>query len=229
MDNRHRILIVEDEASLRTGIVDLLAFKGHAPEGIGTGDGGLDKALSESFDLVLLDVMLPGLDGFTVCERLRQAKPSQPILLLTAKGREEDILRGFEAGCDDYVTKPFSLSVLMARVSALLRRRTAVPSPTLSWPDLSIDAANYRAVGLHTIDLSPRDVALIVYLNDNRDRAVSREELLREVWGYRSTHRVETRAIDMHIVKLRRKLAPIAPDTDVIETVRGVGYRLGMR
>ena len=225
MPTRHRILVVEDELSLRTGIVDLLAFKGHAPEGVGTGTDGLKRALEADFSLIILDLMLPGLNGLDVCRRVREAKPAQPILLLTAKGREEDILAGFEVGCDDYVTKPFSLSILTARVDALLRR-SDTPDPTLQWPGLSIDVANYRAVGEQTVDLNPRDVSLMQYLSANADRVVTREELLREVWGYRSTARVETRAIDMHMVKLRRKLAVAAPGVSLVETVRGVGYRL---
>jgi len=110
MPTRHRILVVEDEPSLRTGIVDLLAFKGHAPEGVGTGTDGLKRALEADFSLIVLDLMLPGLNGLEVCRQVREAKPAQPILLLTAKGREEDILAGFEAGCDDYVTKPMRCS-----------------------------------------------------------------------------------------------------------------------
>lgn len=216
--------MVEDEEALREGICDLLAFKGFAPVGVARGDTGCDRALAEPWDLVILDRMLPGMSGTNICAAVRDARPSQPILMLTALGRESDILAGFEAGCDDYITKPFSLAVLVARVTALVRRSTGARQ--LVSGQLCVDIGAYTAAGNGgTIDLSPRDVALLVYLADRRDRAVSRDELLAEVWDYRSVERVNTRAIDMHVVKLRRKLAQVSPAADPVETVRGVGYR----
>ncbi|MFT6144000.1 MAG: two-component system response regulator RegX3 [Myxococcota bacterium] len=224
MSTRARILVVEDEEALRQGICDLLAFKGFAPVGSERGDDGCKKALAEPWDLVILDRMLPGMSGTDICAAVRDARPSQPILLLTALGRESDILAGFEAGCDDYITKPFSLAVLVARVSALVRRSTGARQLTSG--ELSVDIGAYIATGsIGNIDLSPRDIALMVYLADRRERAVSRDELLAEVWDYRSVDRVNTRAIDMHVVKLRRKLAQVTLSADPIETVRGVGYR----
>jgi len=224
MDARARILVVEDEDALREGICDLLVFKGMAPEGVARGDVGMQRALESAWDLIVLDRMLPGRNGLEICAAVREERPSQAILMLTARGREEDILAGFDAGCDDYVTKPFSLSVLVARVQALLRRNRGTAS--LDAGELSIDVGAFEATGPDgTVELSPRDVSLLVYLADRRERAVSRDELLLEVWKYASVARVNTRAVDMHVVKLRRKLAQVCSTMDPVETVRGVGYR----
>jgi two-component system alkaline phosphatase synthesis response regulator PhoP len=224
---RARILIVEDEPAIRQGVCDLLAFHGHHPEGVGDGDEGLRMALTREWELVLLDVMLPGMDGFDICRRLRTQHPGLAVLMLTAKGREADVLEGFRAGCDDYVTKPFSMAQLVARVDALLRRAASVRPRRVPLGPLELDADHLMVrYGSAEIALSPRDVEVLAYLSENRHRVVTREDLLREVWGYQRTDHVETRCVDMHLVKLRRKLAELAPQLAVIETVRGAGYRL---
>lgn len=229
------ILVVEDEAPIRDGICDLLAYHGHQPTGVGDGERGLAEALTGRHALVILDVMLPGRDGFDVCEQLRAARPGQAIMMLTALGREQDVLRGFECGCDDYVPKPFSLSLLRARIEALLRRAPPDPAPdpakparTLNVGALSLDLDNLRArVGERDIELSSRDLDVLEYLARERHRVVPRIDLLREVWGYDRAEKLETRCVDMHVVKLRRRLAELLPDDESpIETVRGVGYRL---
>jgi DNA-binding response OmpR family regulator len=238
------ILVVEDEAPIREGICDLLAYHGHQPTGVGDGERGLAEALAGRYDLVILDVMLPGRDGFSVCEALRAERPGQAILMLTARGREQDVLRGFECGCDDYVAKPFSLSVLRARIDALLRRVAPQPGPDedaaadelptkpsriLSVGALELDLDNLRArVGERDIELTSRDLEVLEYLARERHRVVPRTDLLREVWGYERAEKLETRCVDMHVVKLRRRLAELLPaDAESpIETVRGVGYRL---
>ncbi|WP_219908019.1 response regulator transcription factor [Enhygromyxa salina] len=228
------ILIVEDEAPIREGICDLLAYHGHQPTGVGDGERGLTEALTGRYALVILDVMLPGRDGFAICEQLRAARPGQAIMMLTARGREQDVLRGFECGCDDYVPKPFSLSLLRARIEALLRRATPIPatparaSNTLQIGPLSLDLDNLRArVGERDIELTSRDLEVLEYLARERHRVVPRIDLLREVWGYDRAEKLETRCVDMHVVKLRRRLAELLPSGDSpIETVRGVGYRL---
>jgi DNA-binding response OmpR family regulator len=240
------ILVVEDEPAIRTGICDLLAYHGWRPTGVGDGNRGLELALAEDHALVILDVMLPGLDGFEICTRLRAAKPGQAILMLTARGREQDVLRGFECGCDDYVAKPFSIAILRARIEALLRRIPSVASPedppaepstrdasssgtrTLELGPLELDLDNLRAkVGAVQIDLTSRDLEVLVYLARERHRVVPRLDLLREVWGYERAEKLETRCVDMHVVKLRRRLAELLPEAESpIETVRGVGYRL---
>jgi DNA-binding response OmpR family regulator len=233
------ILIVEDEAPIRHGICDLLAYHGHQPIGIGDGEAGLAEALTGRYALVILDVMLPGRDGLQVCAQLRAARPGQAIMMLTALGREQDVLRGFECGCDDYVPKPFSLSLLRARIEALLRRvapapgehpsdSATKPARTMSIGALSLDLDNLRArVGERDIELTSRDLEVLEYLARERHRVVPRIDLLREVWGYDRAEKLETRCVDMHVVKLRRRLAELLPDGESpIETVRGVGYRL---
>lgn len=240
MGEGQAILVVEDEAPIRTGICDLLAYHGHQPTGIADGEQGLSEALTGRYALVMLDVMLPSRDGFSICEALRAARPGQAILMLTARGREQDVLRGFECGCDDYVAKPFSLGLLRARIDALLRRvavgSVAVgdgsgpnkPARTLVVGRLELDLDNLRArVGDRDIELTSRDLEVLEYLARERHRVVPRIDLLREVWGYERAEKLETRCVDMHVVKLRRRLAELLPeDESPIETVRGVGYRL---
>jgi DNA-binding response OmpR family regulator len=226
MSERARILVVEDEEPIRRGICDLLAYRGHAPVGVATGTEGLEEALSGAYDLLVLDVMLPGVDGFTICERAREAWPGQAILVLTARGREGDVLEGFQRGCDDYVAKPFSVAQLTARIEALLRRARTQRPRTLTLGPLTVDVGNLVARGEGgEVTLSARDVEVLAHLALER-RVVSREELLREVWGYQRVEGVETRCVDMHMVKLRRKLSRALPERSVIETVRGAGYRL---
>lgn len=238
MGGGRAILVVEDEAAIRTGICDLLAYHGHRPSGVGDGERGLEEALTGRYALVILDVMLPSRDGFSICAALRAARPGQAILMLTARGREQDVLRGFECGCDDYVPKPFSLALLRARIDALLRRvapdpdtpRDAVEKParTLVVGALELDLDNLRArVGERDIELTSRDLEVLEYLARERHRVVPRIDLLREVWGYERAEKLETRCVDMHVVKLRRRLAELLPEAESpIETVRGVGYRL---
>lgn len=226
MSARPRILIVEDEPAIRRGLCDLLAYHGMAPEGVEDGETGRQRALVEPWDLVVLDVMLPGVDGFTICRELREARSGQAILMLTAKDREQDILTGFEAGCDDYVAKPFSVGQLVARVKALLRRaggqadRRFAVGPV--WVHVDTLQARHDE---QAVDLSVRDVEVLQLLATRRPAVVRRDELLMEIWGYQRVDGVETRAIDMHMVKLRRKLATVC-DSPLIETVRGAGYRL---
>ena len=177
--------------------------------------------------------MMPGLDGFGVCEQLRSAGLGMPVLMLTARGAEEDVLRGFRCGADDYVVKPFSVAELVARVEALLRRSGALAATDsdeapFSFGDWEIDGTTLCAragvdAGAATVDLTKRDVQILRLLARERGRIVSRRVLLAEVWGYPDPDRVETRSVDMHIAKLRKKLGERA--TEWIETVRGSGYR----
>ncbi len=218
--------MIEDEPAIRRGVCDLLAYHGLLPTGVANGAEGLRQAQAAEWDLLLVDVMLPEVDGFTICRQVRESKPGQAILMLTAKGREEDVLEGFAAGCDDYITKPFSVAQLAARVKALLRRSGAAAERKVSSCDLTVHADSLRAtVGEASVPLSTRDVEVMVHLGARRPAVVSREELLTEVWGYQRVDNVETRAVDMHIVKLRRKLSVVS-EQSVIETVRGAGYRL---
>ncbi|HHO53886.1 MAG TPA: response regulator transcription factor [Deltaproteobacteria bacterium] len=227
MEHRPRILVIEDEAPILRGLCDVLTFHGYTVHGIDNGPEGLASASPGGWDLLLVDVMLPGLDGFTLCRQIRERHPTQAILLLTARGSEDDILEGFGAGADDYVTKPFSVAQLLARIEALLRRSGGAPRPTFQLGPVTIEVETLVAVleGA-TVELSRRDVALLAYLTDRPGCPVSREELLREVWGYRCVSRVETRCVDMHVSKLRRRLA-LLTDDELVQTVRGAGYRAG--
>jgi two-component system response regulator RegX3 len=221
------ILVVEDEAAIRTGVCDVLAFHGHAPTGVASGEDGLRQALAGPCALVVLDVMLPGMSGFDVCRELRTRRPELAILMLTARGAEADVLEGFRCGADDYVTKPFSVSELVARIEALLRRsgpRLPPPPEPFEFAAWRVDPDARTASCRHaTVALTSREVALLALLARERGRIVSRRRLLVEVWGMRHVERIHTRTVDMHIAKLRKKIDSHAPAA--IETVRGEGYR----
>jgi two-component system response regulator RegX3 len=226
-DDRRSVLVVEDEESIRRGLCDVLAFQGFDPTGVETGEEGLREACRNAYDLVLLDLMLPGLSGYDVCEAVRRALPGQPILMLTARGAEADILEGFRRGADDYVTKPFSVSELMARVQALLRRAGKGPrdeQPAFHFGPWKVDPATLCArCGDESVDLTAREVAILALFARECGRIVSRRVLLREIWGFANVERIETRTVDMQIAKLRRKLD--RNGGSAIETVRGAGYR----
>ncbi|MDJ0720156.1 MAG: response regulator transcription factor [Desulfobacterales bacterium] len=225
-----KILVVEDDPAIRTGLLDVLVFNGYAATGEEDGRRGLEAARRKSFDLVILDVMLPSMDGFAVCRELRAAKPRQPILMLTAKGAEEDIVTGFQAGADDYVSKPFSLRELMVRIEALLRRSGKLAGEE----EIVWNAAVFRGKTLEVHfdgrvgELTRREMDIVAYLFHHQDRIVSKKELLTEVWHYADAD-IETRTVDIHMLKLRKKIAAVAGDIPFIQTVRGQGYRLESR
>jgi two-component system response regulator RegX3 len=225
--DKRPILVVEDEEAIRRGLCDVLAYQGYAPNGIETGEDGLREALSNGYDLVILDLMLPGMSGFDVCAAVRAQLPALPILMLTARGSEEDILEGFQRGADDYVTKPFSVSELLARVQALLRRSGKLPreeQEPFAFGLWKVDPASQRAhCGEQTVDLSPKELAILALFVREEGRIVSRRMLLQEIWGFANPERIETRTVDMQIGKLRRKIDQAADS--LIETVRGSGYR----
>ncbi|HEX4418584.1 MAG TPA: response regulator transcription factor [Kofleriaceae bacterium] len=223
-----RILVVEDEASLRDGIVDLLTGDGHQLVAAGDGVAGVEAGLRESFDLVVLDLMLPRLDGMEVCRRLRAARPGLPILMLTARGSEDDKVRGLMEGADDYVTKPFSARELLARVRALGRRAPAGESlDELQLDGALIDLARMVvARGDDRVALTPREVGIVRWLYRHRDRVVSRAELLEQVFGQRGD--LQTRAVDMAIAVLRKKLERDPARPTVITSVKGAGYAWGL-
>jgi len=219
------VLVVEDEESIRLGLRDVFAYRGYAVETAETGETGLRELLSGGFDLVVLDVMLPELSGFDVCRKARAKGATLPILMLTAKGSEDDVVEGFQSGADDYVTKPFSVRELLARVEALFRRAAgaAVPSESFGFGRFLVDGATLQASGNgETHELTPREVALLRVFLRERGRIVSRRKLLHEVWQMVNSDEVETRTVDVHIAKLRKKLDP---EGRLIRTVRGAGYR----
>jgi DNA-binding response OmpR family regulator len=220
-----KVLVVEDEESIRRGLCDVLTFRGYQVSWQGDGPGALAAALGGDFALIVLDVMLPGLDGFSVCRALRQRGERAAVLMLTAKGAEEDVLDGFEAGADDYVTKPFSVREVLARVSALARRSGVRPSESFTFGALTVDPARSvaRDAEGHDVELSAREVRMLALLVRDAGRIVSRSLLLREVWDVRDPERLETRTVDVHMAKLRKKLGR---EGALLETVRGQGYRL---
>jgi DNA-binding response OmpR family regulator len=222
-----RILVVEDDPALLRGLVDVLVYNGYEVKGLADGGQGLDAGLNESFDLVMLDVMLPTLDGFSICRSIRQQKPRQGIIIITAKGSEDDIVTGFNAGADDYISKPFSLREVMVRVEAVLRRTGKTPGDVeIRYRDLLFDGKNLIVEYQNqTAELTRKEIDIIAYLHRHRDRIVSKKELLTEVWQYADAN-IETRTVDIHMLKLRKKIAGLIGNTPFVTTVRGEGYRL---
>jgi DNA-binding response OmpR family regulator len=227
---RPRILVVEDEAAIRDGLADVLVYHGFKVDAVGDGEVGLEKALSGRYDLLLLDVMLPGRDGFSICDEVRKVDRDQPIILLTAKTSDEDIVNGLTLGADDYVAKPFAIAQLVLRVKAVLRRSRvgiAAAATIALDPDVEIDTRNLSGRrGSETLVFTRREIEILQYLQANAERPVSRAELLTRVWGYDRTAEIETRTVDIHIAKLRRKIEPDAKEPRYLVTVRGAGYRL---
>lgn len=229
MQKKMRILIVEDEEPIRNGLEDVFVFHGYETDSASTGPDGLQKALSGRFDLLLLDVMLPGLDGFSVLERIRAADREQAVILLTAKSADEDIIYGLALGADDYVAKPFSVTQLVLRVQAVLRRSRNGQGneDMIRCADLVIDPRNLSGVRSETgMQFTRREMDVIEYLHAHHARPVPREELLHKVWGYARDLDIETRTVDIHIAKLRRKIEPSPAEPRYLLTVRGAGYRL---
>jgi DNA-binding response OmpR family regulator len=224
---RRRVLVIEDDRSIREGIADALAFHGYSVLQAERGDVGLEKALHAECDLVLLDLVLPGADGLAVLREVRRARPTLPVIILTARGSENERVQGLGAGADDYVVKPFSVRELLARVEAVLRRSPERPTDVtrLDIPggvvDLDTHEIRFAAV---KVELSEREAELLRYLAVNRGRTVSREELLSRVWGV-NPRAVETRTVDMHVARLREKLRDDAKEPTLLVTVRGKGYR----
>lgn len=223
MSKSARVLVVEDEKSIREGLRDVLTFHGYDVEVVETGEAGLESVLRGRFELVLLDVMLPGLNGFDVCRQVRESGASVAILMLTAKGSEDDIVEGLSCGADDYVTKPFSIRELTARVEALVRRTSRRSEKSFRFGEWTVEPAKLQATqGGESCELTPRELDLVALFVSEKGRVVSRRVLLKEVWEMAKVDEVETRTVDMHIAKLRKKLDP---DGRLILTVRGAGYR----
>jgi DNA-binding response OmpR family regulator len=224
-----RILLVEDNEDLAFGLQRTLEFEGYDVEVCADGETGLRRAEQSQPDLVVLDVMLPGADGFAVLRDMRHAGLHMPVLMLTARGEESDVLTGFDSGADDYVTKPFSTAELLARVRALFRRAAspaAERAPLARFGTVTVDEAS-RTVrrGNHAVELAPREFDLLLALLRREGAVASREALLREVWQWENTD-VATRTVDIHIAELRRKLEEDPSEPRHILTVRKAGYRL---
>jgi len=222
---------VEDEEAIRTGLIDVLVFHGYEADSAATGPEGLEKALTGKFELILLDIMLPGMDGYEICDRIRAVDRNQPIIMLTAKTSDEEIIHGLKLGADDYVPKPFSIQQLVLRIEAVLRRSQVGQEQArmLSIGNVEIDTENLSGLnGSEEIVFTKREIEVLSYLARNSERPVSREELLLKVWGYARGLDIETRTVDIHIAKLRRKIEADPKQPERLITVRGAGYRIVM-
>jgi DNA-binding response OmpR family regulator len=220
------ILVIEDDAAIRRGVVDALEYGGYRTLEAGDGTSGLDLALKANYRLLLLDLVLPGRDGFSILSELKKKRPGQAVIILSARGEENDRVRGLGLGADDYVMKPFSVRELLARVEAVLRRTCERPAPSeeRDLPGGKVDLTSGK-IAFHDGDdaeLSEREAGLLRYLLDAAGRVVSRDEILRHVWGL-DPERTETRTLDMHIMHLRTKLRD--RDQQMLVTVRGKGWR----
>jgi DNA-binding response OmpR family regulator len=222
-----RVLTVEDDPAIRRGIVDALRFAGYDPLEAATGDQALRLATTMQYELLLLDLVLPGGSGLDILAQVRQMRPTQPVIVLTALGSENDRVAGLRLGADDYVVKPFSVRELLARVEAVLRRSPERPSDLheICFVGGTANLARSEIVfsdGTRS-ELSQREMELLRYLAQNSGRAISRDELLSHVWQI-TPRGVNTRTIDMHITRLREKLRDDPADPRVLLTVRGKGY-----
>jgi DNA-binding response OmpR family regulator len=222
-----RILIIEDETPMRTALADVLEGEGYRALTAPDGEMGLRKAIDERPDLILLDIMMPKLDGFAVCAELRRLGHATPVLMLTAKGQIEDRVAGLDVGADDYLVKPFSTEELLARVRALLRRsqRPGKSLTKLKLGDVELDLARQTALrGRKAIHLTAKEFAMLRLLAEAAGEPVSREKFLDVVWGYAAFP--TTRTVDTHIGSLRAKLEKNPESPRCLKTVHGVGYRL---
>jgi len=225
-----RILIVEDETAMRRALEDVLAAEGYRVLTAADGENGLDRAIAEKPDLILLDIIMPRLDGYAVCEEIRRLSNPVPILMLTAKGQVEDRVAGLDVGADDYLVKPFSTDELLARVRALLRRmhRTTDGPPKLELGDVSIDLVRQSARrGKKELHLTAKEFAMLRLMAEAAGEPVSRERFLDVVWGY--TAFPTTRTVDNHIASLRSKIERNPDEPRWLKTVHGVGYKLMLK
>lgn len=224
-----RILVVEDEPDMQSGIKDNLEFEGYEVDTASDGQEGLHKILSNTFDLVLLDVMLPHISGFDVCKKARHEDNNTPIIFLTAKGEEIDKVIGLESGGDDYLTKPFSLRELLARVKAVLRRterqNPQQPTQSITIGKLNVDFNTYTAtIDGSQVKMTSKEFEILNYLLKHKNATISRDSLLDAVWGY--DFQPTARTIDNFILKLRQKIEDNPNDPQIILTIHGLGYRL---
>ena len=221
-----KILIVEDEPNMVAGLRDNFEFEGYEVLSAADGSEGLARALSDSPDLVLLDVMMPRMSGLEVCKQLKAKRPSMPIIMLTARGQEVDKVVGLELGADDYVTKPFSIRELMARVKAVLRRSHTLPKEEdkYTFGDAEVDLKRCRVTRAgREIEISGTEFELLKYFVCHAGEILSRDRLLEDVWGYDKYP--TTRTVDAHLVRLRQKLEPNPENPRFFLTVHGTGYR----
>ena len=223
------ILIIEDEIAIAEGLVDLCELNGYRVKHVVDGESGLAEALSGQYGLVLLDLILPGMDGFTVCDKIREKDKSLPIIILSAKNSDDDIINGLKFGADDYIPKPFSVPMLLARIEAVLRRsrQTMENEGKLVAGNLRVNFREYTGVrGTEELAFTRKEIEILEYLWNNRDHAIPRSELLRKVWGYENAESVDTRTVDIHITKLRKKIEDDPAHPKLLVTFRGEGYQM---
>jgi DNA-binding response OmpR family regulator len=228
---KRTILVIEDDAAIRQGLVDALEFAGYAVNEAGEGPAGLELAIKADASLVLLDLVLPGgLDGLDILREVRRVRPTLPVIVLTARGQEPERVQGLRLGADDYVVKPFSVKELLARIEAVLRRSPERPLDVQTIETgagtVDLERSEMRFADGGRQALTAREVEILRYLACNAGRAISREELLARVWRINPRAVVETRTIDMHIARLRKKLHDDPAGARVIVTVKGRGYML---
>ncbi len=229
MTKKANLLIVEDEIAIQQGLVDLFVFNGYDVEAHSDGKEGLNAALNGHFDCILLDVMLPSMDGFSICNEIRKQSRRQPIIMLTAKNAEEDVINGLTLGADDYISKPFSIRELLLRVEAILRLsgKQQVQDQLQIGKHLEIDVINLSGkLNGQSVLFTRREVDVLCYLKDNQHKPVSRKELLTEIWKYNPNADIDTRTVDIHIAKLRKKIELDHKNPKHLITVRGEGYKL---
>ena len=220
------ILIIEDDVSILRGLKDNLTFEGYQVHTSTDGQEGLKLALNKHFDMLLLDIMLPGLNGYEICRRLKKEKPQLPVIMITARGSEMDTVAGLDVGADDYISKPFSIPELLARVRAVLRRSSAEEQEieTFSFGNVSLDFKKFRAtVNNEQTELSSKEFAIMKYLIEHEQEVIHRHDLLEKVWGFEVTP--TTRTVDNYILELRKKLEIDPSNPKHIITIRGAGYK----
>ena len=228
MTIKPKLLIVEDEPAILAGLTDLFVYHGYQVESETDGKKGLEQGLNGQYACIILDVMLPSINGFEICNRLRQHSLSQPILMLTAKNTEQDIINGLTLGADDYVAKPFSTSELVLRVNALVRRsgRASINNTIVINTDVSICTQSLIGQSYQQqVKYTRREIEVLAFLL-SQSAPVSREGLLKEVWGYKSTSDIDTRTVDIHIAKIRKKIEVDPKLPKHLVTHRRVGYQL---
>lgn len=221
-----KILIVEDEQDMVLGLKFNLEARGYSVIAAYNGEDGLNKALYEKPQLVLLDVMLPKKNGFEVCRELRKKEPDIPVIMLTAKSQECEIVTGLDLGADDYITKPFSVIELLARINAVLRRSKQITAEPEHFKhgDLEVDFKNYTTMKNGVpIELTPREYEILKYFVKRQGEIIKRDDLLSDVWGYNTFP--NTRTVDAHIVKLRQKIEDNPDEPQLIKTLHGMGYK----
>jgi two-component system, OmpR family, alkaline phosphatase synthesis response regulator PhoP len=218
------VLVVEDDPALMRGLSDNFRLHGFEVRTAVDGRSGLAQSLLNPPDLIVLDIMLPLMNGYEICRQIRQQKRNMPIIMLTAKGQEQDIVRGLELGADDYVTKPFSIRELLARARALLRRRVAVDEPLVQLGDGQLDLVSHKLTRDGSeIPLTTKEYRLLAFFVAHRDRALTRNEIIENVWG--GSVIITSRSVDRCIATLRAKLEPDTRNPQFIRTIRDIGYR----